>query len=115
MADEDQKTEAPSGKRLGEAQAKGQVVESQEVGHWFALFAGTVVVVMFGASLARRLSETLLPFLAEPHLIAIDSGRLIDLLGKIGGDLGLLLVGPVLLLIVAALVANRLQHPMVFS
>ena len=39
MADDDQsqKTEEPSQKRLGEAQAKGQVVESQEVSHWFSL------------------------------------------------------------------------------
>jgi len=115
MAEEDQKTEEPSGKRLNEAQEKGQVVESQEVGHWFMLFAATMVVLIFGPMLGRRLGNMLLPFLEAPHLIATDPGKLTHLLFRMCGDLGLLLLGPVLILVVAALAANRLQHPLVFS
>ena len=77
MADEDdsQKTEEPSGKRLGEAQSKGQVVESQEVGNWFSLAAATLVVGMFGADIGHRLITSLAPFLASPHAIATAIDR----------------------------------------
>jgi flagellar biosynthesis protein FlhB len=115
VADDDQKTEEPSGKRLTEAQEKGQVVESQEVGHWFMLFAATLIVALFAGSIARSMGNRLLPFLEAPHLIAMDSGRLLDMLFRLTGELALLLLVPVVILIVAALAANRLQHSSVFS
>jgi len=115
MAEEDQKTEEPSAKRLNEAQEKGQVAESQEVGHWFMLFAATLVVMIFGGQIGGRLAGSLMPFLEQPHLIPTDPGRLSDILGRIGGELALLLLAPVLILLAAALIANRLQHPPVLS
>lgn len=115
MADEDQKTEEPSGKRLNEAQEKGQVPESQEVGHWFMLFAGTLVVVLFGTQIGRRMMTGLLPFIEAPHLIPTDARQLTRILGQLCGDVALLLLAPVLILLVASLIANRLQHPLVFS
>src|ERR1044071_9283160 len=102
MGGEDQKTEEPSGKRLGEAQEKGQVPESQEVGHWFMLFASTMVVMVFGGEIARRMFNGLTPFLEAPHLIATDPNALTRILGHLGSEIGLLLLAPVLILVVAA-------------
>jgi flagellar biosynthetic protein FlhB len=117
VADEDQsqKTEEPSQKRLGEAQSKGQVVESQEVSHWFTLAAATLVVGLFGAEIGHRLVTGLTPFLAAPHAMLADSGHLAALFARIGAEIGLVLVPPVVVLVAAALLANRLQHPLVFS
>ena len=117
MADDDQsqRTEEPSQKRLGEAQAKGQVVESQEVSHWFSLAGATLVVGMFGAGIGHRLVTGLAPFLAAPHAIAADPGRLVAMLSRLATEFGLLMVAPVLVLLAAGLIANRLQHPMVLS
>ncbi len=51
--DPSQKTEEPTQKRLADAERKGQVAKSQEVGHWFMILGITLALLMFAPTVAR--------------------------------------------------------------
>ena len=118
MADEQdksQKTEDPTAKRLDEAHKKGQVAKSQELNHFFILFAVTALVMIFGRGVLHGVGQIILPFLESPHAIPTDPAHLIGISWTIGTKLILLLAPPVALIIVAALAANLVQQGFVFS
>ena len=48
--DDSQKTEDPTPKKIAEARKRGQVALSREVNNWVMLFAGTLVIGVFGAA-----------------------------------------------------------------
>ncbi len=98
-ADESQKTEEPSGKRLGRARDEGNVPLSQEVRLWLALLGTLMMVGMFVTPIAKGLLPVLRHFIENPH--AIDTGE--EALRSMSADLalqiGLLLLLPFLVLI----------------
>lgn len=55
-----EKTEAPSGRRLGEARARGQVMKSIEVNAALVLLIGTWILQSAGKDLANALSEVMI-------------------------------------------------------
>ncbi|MDP9127100.1 MAG: flagellar biosynthesis protein FlhB [Pseudomonadota bacterium] len=70
--DQDQKTEQPTSKRLGEARDRGQLPISRETAAW-VVFMGILIVVMWLAPpMAEKLMMILRVFLEMPHAIAID-------------------------------------------
>lgn len=98
--DPSNKTEEPSGKRLADARAKGDVAKSQEVIHWVMIGASALVVGVFAPGAMQRLSESLIPYLSMAHQVPTDSRGLGEvLLGS------LLLAGSVLLVPLAVLIA----------
>lgn len=117
MSEEDksQKTEQPTGKRLSEAHSKGQVAKSQEVGHWFMLTAAALAVVLFSDFVARGLSRQVLPFFEAPHAMPMDAGHLLEVFRGMGFDILKLVFLPLLLMILAAIAGNMVQHKPVFS
>src|SRR5690606_10565666 len=114
-ADDAQKTEDPTAKRLEDAFKKGQVPKSQEVGHWFMSMGIGLVVLIFIAGLGQALTFDLLKFIEQPHAIATDRFHL----GVIFGDLGWAVIGVVApalgTLMLAGLIGNLIQHRPVFS
>ncbi len=114
-ADDAQKTEDPTAKRLEDAFKKGQVPKSQEVGHWFMSMGIGLVVLIFIAGLGQALTFDLLKFIEQPHAIATDLFHL----GVIFGDLGWAVIGVVApalgTLLLAGLIGNLIQHRPVFS
>ncbi len=117
MSEEDksQKTEQPTGKRLTEAHSKGQVAKSTEVGHWFMLSAAALVVALFGDYVASGLSRQVLPFFAAPHAVPMDDGHLLAVFRDMGFDVLKLVFLPLLVMILAAVGGNMVQHKPVFS
>ena len=107
--DESQKTEDPTQKRLQEAQQKGQVAKSQEVGHWFMIMAFAIMVGFLAPGVARELGDALYGFIARPHAIRVDGAGIQSLLGELASNLGLALSTLVLLAMVAALASGVLQ------
>jgi flagellar biosynthesis protein FlhB len=108
--DESQKTEEPTQKRLEEAQKKGEVAKSQEIKHWFMIFGGAMVVVIFGTSSAVQLSGLLLPFIESPDQLNMDAGQLAATMTSLIGRVLAILAAPLGLLVLTAIGGNMVQH-----
>lgn len=65
MADQGEKTEKPTGKRVSEAWSKGQFPRTIEIQTVFVLGAGLLVVSMMGAQMIRVLSTSMVETLGQ--------------------------------------------------
>ncbi len=113
--DNSQKTEEPTQKRLDEAVQRGDVVKSQEVNTWFIVASATLVLMAFSGSMSAELSATMRGLLANAHAINMDGPALPRLFQKIGVELIAAVAIPFLLLMLAALGGNLIQHRLVWS
>src|SRR3546814_19930167 len=78
-ADDAQKTEEPTQRKLDEARKRGQVAVSREVNTWLMLMAGTLAILMLMPGLMTDLKEIMLRFVQAPPLFRLDpstTGRL---------------------------------------
>ena len=113
--DQSQQTEEPTQKRLDDAREHGDVVRSSEVQTLVLLFGGTLAIATFGSSAALKLAETFQRFLAEPDQIGIGPGELMGLMRDLLERLALIL-GPIfVVMMIAALAGNLVQHRPVFT
>ena len=118
MADEPdttEKTEDPTQKRLDEALKRGDVVKSQEVNTWFIIAGATLVMSAFSGSMSSELSATMRGLIANAHNISVDGPALPRLFQKIGVEMIAAIAIPFLLLMLAALGGNLIQHKLVWS
>ena len=117
MADEsdNEKTEEPTQKRLDEALKRGDVVKSQEVNTWFILGAGTLALSTMSGSMSADLSATMRGLIANAAQIRVDGPALPGLFQKIGLEMLAAVAIPFLLLMLAALAGNMIQHRLVWS
>lgn len=107
--DPSNKTEEPSGKRLADARAKGDVAKSQEVIHWMMIGASALVVGVFAPGVMQNLSESLVPYLAQAHEVPTDPRGIGGvLLGSLLSALGFLMI-PLAILIAAGILASVVQ------
>ncbi len=113
--DDAEKTEDPSLKRLEEALKRGDVVKSQEVNTWFVIAGATLVLMAFSGGMGDGLTTTMRGLLANAHDIRVDGPALPGLFHKIGGELIAAVAIPFLLLMLAALGGNLIQHQLVWS
>jgi flagellar biosynthetic protein FlhB len=113
--EDDSKTEDPTQKRLDEALERGDVAKSQEVNTWFVLAGAALVLSSFSSSIGSGMVGTLRNLLANSWAIRTDGQSLIALVGRIElvvlGALGV----PLLILVLAAIAGNIVQHRLVFS
>jgi len=116
MADDDKesKTQDPTQKRLDDALEKGDVAKSQEVNTWFVIAASTLLLTSFSGSISKGI-EVPMRNLMNMHQIRVDGPGLLSLLSQIE----LMLIGvlgvPFLLLLIAGIGSNLIQHRLVFS
>ena len=118
MADEPdntEKTEDPTQKRLDEALKRGDVVKSQEVNTWFVIAGATLVLMAFSGGMSSELTTTMRGLLAPAHNISMDGPALPRQFEKIGVELIAAVAIPFLLLMLAALGGNLIQHKLVWS
>jgi len=113
--DQTDKTEDPTQKRLDDALERGDVAKSQEVNTWFVLAAATLALVMCSGSIASGLGTSFRGLLAGAHRVPIDRGGLTELISKLGLDALAALAIPFLLLMLAAIGGNMIQHRLVWS
>jgi flagellar biosynthetic protein FlhB len=71
--DPESKTEDPTGKRLGDARAKGDVAKSMDLPQWATLASVTGVVLIYGGGLAQNLMVGLTPFIAHPDQFILQN------------------------------------------
>ena len=113
--DDSQKTEEPTQRRLDQAREKGQVAKSQEVTHWFMILAAALFIGVFGESFATGIADSLYRFVERPHSIRLDGGQLRDVLFETMGQLGLAVLAPVIVVLLAAFTAGIIQNGVMFS
>jgi flagellar biosynthetic protein FlhB len=110
-----ERTEDPTPKRLDEAVKRGDVAKSQEVNTWFITAGATLILLSFSDKMGSGLQTTLRGFLANAHSITVDGRGLINVTGKLGADILAVLAIPFLILVIAAIAGNMVQHRLVWS
>ena len=95
-ADNDQKTEDPSGKRLDEAREHGQVPISRETTSWVVMMGILIVMAWMIPPMMRDLALFLRGFVESPHSFLLDDNNfqalLFETLGRVGMIVGLVFV-----------------------
>jgi flagellar biosynthetic protein FlhB len=117
MADENDssdKTQDPTQKRLDDAHDRGDVAKSQEVNTWFMIAGGTLVMSTFSGSIGG-IEFPLRNLIANSWMFHTDGASLLEL----AKSLEYMLIGalgvPFLMLGIAALAGNMVQHRLVWS
>jgi flagellar biosynthesis protein FlhB len=113
--DDTEKTEDPTQKRLDEALKRGDVAKSQEVNTWFVIAAATLVLTTFSGSAGHGVAVTMRGLIANSFALRTDGPALFALFEKIGLELLAVLAVPFLLLMLAAIAGNAIQHRLVWS
>ena len=117
MADEDdtEKSEDPTQKRLDDAAERGDVAKSQEINTWFVIAGGTLVLSTFSGSIGGGILMPLRNLVANSWMIPADGAGLLALTQSLGIALLAALGVPFLMLALAAIAGNMIQHRLVWS
>ncbi|HWP26060.1 MAG TPA: flagellar biosynthesis protein FlhB [Xanthobacteraceae bacterium] len=110
-----ERTEEPTQKRLEEAFRRGDVAKSQEVSTWFVITGATLVLVVFSGTIAGNLSITLRGLLGNAHDIPLSANGALGLAYRLSRETLAAVMLPLLLLMLAALFGNVIQHRLVWS
>ena len=113
--DDTDHTEDPTPRRLDEAIKRGDVVKSIEVSTWFMIAGGTLTLMVFAAPAAGSLEMTFRGLLANSHQIPADGPALGNLAKALAANVLAAFGIPLVLLALAALAGNAIQHRIVFS
>src|SRR5476649_1492198 len=108
--DKDSKTEDPTQKRLDDAIDKGDVAKSQEVNTWFVIAGSTLLLSSFSGSIGAGIETPMRNLMMNAHQIRVDGPGLLKLATSIEGMLIAVLGIPLLLLLVAGVASNLVQH-----
>src|SRR5260221_11705329 len=118
MADENDtadKTEGPTQKRLYDAHVRGDVAKSQEINTWFVIAAGTLLLSTFSGSIGGGIVMPLRNLVANSWMIHADGPGLMALAKSLEYVLIAVLGVPLLMLALAAIAGNMVQHRLVWS
>ena len=113
--DDTEKSEDPTRKRLDEALERGDVVKSQEVNTWFVLAGAALIASSFSNSIGSGLQGMLRALIANSFTLSLDGGSLLALLASLEHRLLAVFAVPLVLIVVAAIAGNLVQHRLVFS
>jgi flagellar biosynthetic protein FlhB len=117
MAEEDDTTERsedPTQKRLDDAHDRGDVAKSQEVNTWFMIAGATLVFSTFSGSIGA-IQMPLRNLIANAWMIPTDGPHLLMLAQHLEYAVIAALGIPLLMLLLAAIAGNMLQHRLVWS
>ena len=117
MADDNDtsdKTEDPTQKRLDDAHERGDVAKSQEVNTWFVIAGGTLVLSNFSGSVGGGILTPMRNLIANSWMIQADGPGLMALAKSLAYVLIAALGVPLLMLALAAIAGNMIQHRLVW-
>jgi len=118
MADENDssdKTEDPTQKRLDDALERGDVVKSHEINTWFVIAGGTLIMSIFSGSIGGGIEMPLRNLIANSWMIRTDGPDLLQLARSLSFAVLAAIGVPMLMLALAAIAGNMLQHRLVWS
>jgi len=107
--DQDQKTEQPTGKKLHEAQERGQFARAPELMVVFGLAAAFAVVSMTAPSAAASVAEYASGTFSQLHVVEFGAGEMPAPLARGLRVLGIVLIPVLAATVVASLLAGGLQ------
>ncbi len=110
-----ERTEDPTQKRLDDALAKGDVAKSQEVNTWFIIAGATLVLSTFSGSLGSGILMPMRNLIANSWMIRTDGPGLLALAQSIEYAVIAAIGVPFLMLMLAAIAGNMIQHRLVWS
>ncbi len=113
--DDNEKTEDPTQRRLDEALKRGDVAKSQEVNTWFIIAASTLIVMGFSGSMSLELTKTMRGMIANSYRLPADGASLNRFFEKTSVEILAAVSIPLLLLALAAVAGNIIQHRLVWS
>src|SRR5436190_12510048 len=113
--DDTEQSEDPTQKRLDEALERGDVVKSQEVNTWFIIAGATLILLAFSGPMSAGITTTLRGLLANSHAIRVDGRGFLGLVEKLGFEVIAATAMPLLLLMLAGLIGNMIQHRLVWT
>src|SRR5579863_3462917 len=104
MADDDGKTEEPTGKRLSQARDEGDIIVSQEIKTAASLAAILVVVWWVLPPMMSKAQSYLAVLMSEPHMIHVGTeSELVEMLRSLAARMALLMAVPLSILLGAGL------------
>jgi flagellar biosynthesis protein FlhB len=109
------KTEDPTQKRLDDAHERGDVPKSQEVNTWFVIAGATLVLQTFSGSIGGGIVTPLRNLIANSWMFHADGPGLLALAQRLEFSLIAALGVPLLMLMLAAIAGNMMQHRLVWS
>jgi flagellar biosynthetic protein FlhB len=112
--DASSKTEDASSRKLEEARAKGQVVQSREVTNWFAMLGVSASVMLLAPPVAKSLAASMLRFIEEPHRLRLDDAFSSAVLDALLG-VALALAAPLGVMLIIGVGSSFLQNGVVFA
>jgi flagellar biosynthetic protein FlhB len=118
MADEDDtadKTEDPTQKRLDDAHERGDVAKSQEINTWFVIAGATLVLSSFSGSIGGGILVPMRNLIANSWMVHVDGPGLLALTQSLEYAVLAALGVPLLMLALAAIAGNLVQHRLVWS
>ena len=110
-----ERTEDPTQKRLDDAHAKGDVAKSQEVNTWFMIAGATLVLATFSGSMGSGILNPMRNLIANSWMIRTDGAGLLDLAQTLTYAVLAAVGVPFLMLALAAIAGNMVQHRLVWS
>jgi len=113
--DESQKTEDPTPKKLEEARKRGQIALSREVNNWVMIFAATVFVIGLSGTMLSELKDMMVLYIAQAHDLPGAPGGIGIVIGGALKKVGMIMLLPALLLLVAAFFGPFLQVGPLFA
>ena len=113
--DETEQSEDPTQKKLDEALERGDVAKSQEVNTWFVLAAATLILLSFSGSMSAGITKILRGLIGQAHNIPVDGRGLLHTMQSLGLQTIAVIAVPFVLLVLAAIAGNMIQHRLVWS
>jgi flagellar biosynthetic protein FlhB len=109
-ADNEDRTEEPTQRKLDQAIEKGDVARSQEIGTFFVLGGFTLALLITAGSAAREATLSLRAFLMNAHQVPSDGAAFFQVTSK-GVMTGFAALGlPLGLVLIAAFAGALIQH-----
>src|SRR5712671_5511597 len=113
--DASDKTEDPTQKRLDDAHDRGDVAKSQEINTWFIIAGATLVLSTFSGSIGSGILMPMRNLIANSWMVHADGPGLLQLAQSLEYVLIAALGVPLLMLALAAIAGNMIQHRLVWS
>src|SRR3979409_382684 len=113
--DSAEKTEDPTQKPHDDAHGRGDVAKSQEINTWFVISGATLVLSTFSGSIGGGIQMPLRNLIANSWMIHADGPGLLALAQSLEYALIAALGVPFLMLVLAAIAGNMIQHRLVWS
>lgn len=114
-ADDSQKTEDPSGRKLGKARDKGQVAQSQELKNWAIMIAGTIGLMFLSPMLLRDVEAMAVPFLAHADAMSIDPGSLRQMMAEVFLKMLIAMTPVIGVIVMFAIGSNLMQFGLMWA